>query len=127
MQLHTVQAERLVRVEAARETMEKRLSEGAETFSELRTSVVNLRKEITDSAPKPLPRWQLLAFILGPVLGVVVLVGSIVWQAARTPNRDEFTKLQEQVQALEITQVRISAQLDELGSAILGKHIVVTP
>lgn len=121
MLLHAANGERMVRVEAAREATDKRLSDGAESFADLRTSIVDLRKKIEESAPKPMPRWQLLTFVLGPVVGIMVLVSSVIWQAARTPGRDEFTKLQEQVQAVELQDAAITAQLTEMQQLIIKR------
>ena len=114
MQAHQVLSDRLVRVETAKESIDKRLSEGGESFKELRESIRTLHEKIESTAPKPMSRTQLAMFILGPILGLLVLVGSVVWQAARTPDRTEFTHLQEQVQEVALQQASIAAQLSEL-------------
>ena len=92
---------RIFHLEASREAIEKRLADGGTAFENIRNSISDLRKEI-QADRKPMTRVQLFGFIVGPVLGVILLIASIVWQAARTPDRGEFTKMQEKVMEMQI-------------------------
>jgi hypothetical protein len=74
--------------------MEIRLENGQREFMALREEQRSLRaaleQQARDLAPKPLTRLQVFGFVAGPVLGVVVLLGGYVWNAARYPDRAEF-------------------------------------
>lgn len=74
--------------------MEIRLENGQREFMALREEQRALRGAIDamarEFAPKPMSRMQLFAFVAGPVIGVALLLGGFVWQAARYPDRVEF-------------------------------------
>jgi hypothetical protein len=40
-------------------------------------------------------------FVLGPLLGVGVMIGGFIWQAAHYPTRDEFTQVKDKVNAID--------------------------
>lgn len=87
---------------------ETQLLGGAKTFEEIRAAIGDLRVAV---APKPLSRFQLLGFILGPVIGTLVFVGTVVWQAARYPDRQEVDALRE---GLYSRQEGVEKQLEQL-------------
>jgi uncharacterized coiled-coil protein SlyX len=78
--------------------MEIRLENGQKEFMALREEQRALRAAIEqharDMAPKPMSRLQVFAFIAGPVVGVALVLGGFVWQAARYPDRGEFNAAQ---------------------------------
>lgn len=89
--------ERVVRIEGRLESGQKEFSGMREHIRRIETQVADLREA---AVPKPLGRMQLLAFILGPIIGVSVLLGGYVWQVAKYPNREEFNEsVREQVNA----------------------------
>lgn len=112
--------------------MEIRLENGQREFMALREEQRALRATIEqqarEHAPKPLTRLQVFAFIAGPVLGVVVLLGGYVWNAARYPDRTEFNAAQasaieesrlvdKRLNAIEGTQSLQAKDLSTIGSS----------
>ncbi len=95
-------SERIARLEWAHEELGKRLSQGAEAFSDLRDSIASVRKDLVSAherfqeaiAPKPIPWWR----IAGVIITVLVLAGGWVWQISKYPTRDEFDRYQRDAQ-----------------------------
>jgi hypothetical protein len=98
---------------------ESQLRGGAEMFATLRRDIGDLQ---VATAPKPMSRFQLLAFILGPVIGTIVFMGTFVWQAARYPDRAEFNaaraeaaaawdRLTESIEQAKIERVQLQADI----------------
>jgi len=107
--------ERVSKVEWQTETIGERLGQGAESFSDLRNSIGEVRKDIKEAhdkfteaiAPKPMPTWKIAGF----GFSVVCVVGGLIWMFARYPDRAEFNKAGEDV-AKEIKAVE--ATVDDL-------------
>jgi hypothetical protein len=112
--------------------MEIRLENGQREFMALREEQRALRaaqdQQARDLAPKPLTRLQVFGFIAGPVLGVVVLLGGYVWNAARYPDRTEFNAAQQsnadalraldrRLNAIESTQALQAKDLSTIGAS----------
>lgn len=101
--------ERVAKTEWRAESIDQRLSQGAEAFSDLRASIGEVRKDIRLAhekfqeaiKPKPVPMWR----ILGLAFSAVCVAAGLVWMFARYPDREEFNKAQdvqrEQVKALD--------------------------
>jgi hypothetical protein len=72
--------DRILRLEVLLPEMERRLTErlnaGANKFGALEEQL----------RPKPRSPWT----YIGALFGIVVFVGSIIWQAAKYPDREEF-------------------------------------
>jgi uncharacterized coiled-coil protein SlyX len=85
--------QRMTRLEMDTARVNMRLENGQKEFMALREEQRALRGQIEqlgrDLAPKPLTRFQLFGFVAGPVLGLVLILGGIIWQAARYPDRAE--------------------------------------
>jgi hypothetical protein len=81
---------RVTTLEQAAEAMSRRfgdrLDDGAERFAIQRRQIEQVEAAI---APKPADKWKLA----GIVLSVAVLLFTWVWQAARYPDRSEYTAL----------------------------------
>lgn len=79
--------------------VEIRLENGQREFMALREEQrairAHMEQQARDLAPKPLTRFQIVGFVAGPVLAVVVLLGGYVWNAARYPDRTEFNAAQQ--------------------------------
>ena len=92
--------ERMAKAEWRHEAMEERLSQGAESFSDLRNSITEVRKDLKQAhekfteamAPKPIPVWK----VAGIALTVCTLAASVVWMFARYPDRAEFNQAQKE-------------------------------
>lgn len=60
------------------------------------------------------------AFILGPLLGVVVMVGGLVWQAAHYPTREEFRSAEAVIHRLDksvdVQGAHVEALRDQVGA-----------
>lgn len=60
------------------------------------------------------------AFVLGPLLGVVVMVAGLVWQAARYPTREEFHAAEAAIHRLdkgvEVQGAHVEALRDQVGA-----------
>jgi len=93
-----------LRVEVQQESIDKRLREGAESFSTLRKSIDEVHEKIK---PKPVPTWKVVAV----AITALALLGGWVWQAAQYPDRDEFEAVRQETSAIKIEQVRIQADL----------------
>lgn len=112
---------RVDRIEWQQDAIDKRLSEGAETFSEVRQSIKDIHDELK---PKPIATWKIASF----ALTIMLLVGAWIWQAARYPDRTEFNearqateakanKVQADVQHLRMEQVKIQADIKAIKSS----------
>lgn len=66
--------DRVVELEKHRERVESRLDGGAKAFDSVRKEIDKL---VSITAPKPLPVWQ----ILGVVIGTLVTILGVWWQA----------------------------------------------
>jgi predicted nucleic acid-binding Zn-ribbon protein len=95
-------SERISRLEWAHEELGKRLSQGAEAFSDLRDSIGTVRADLTKAhekfqeaiAPKPTPWWR----VAGVIITVCLIIGGWIWQMAKYPDRSEFEKFQHEAQ-----------------------------
>jgi hypothetical protein len=60
------------------------------------------------------------AFVLGPLLGVVVMVGGLIWQAAHYPTREEFRAAQDTIHSLDravgVQGAHVEALRDQVGA-----------
>jgi predicted nucleic acid-binding Zn-ribbon protein len=112
--------ERLMKAEWKIEEQDKRLSQGAGTFSDIRSSIAELKEDVhsihnkfekTNAkwaemlAPKPIPVWK----VVTGTFGIFVFVGSLIWAFARYPDRDEYEEDQTKT---EQAQKRLEEDLD---------------
>lgn len=115
IQAHMTISDRLTKAEGRDEAVERRLAEGVQTFTDIRT-------ELRAMSPKPLSTWKVIGFILGPVLALLVLVGGFIWQAAKYPDRSEFedakkqigevqTRLTVDISAFKVEQVQLKSDV----------------
>ena len=100
----TVQ-ERVLGLEWWRLEVERRLAAGVNQFTETKQALGALQ-------PKPRSFVSMLPFLIP----VIILAGTMLWQAARYPDRREFdTKLQtvqNDLSAIRLEQVQTTAKLD---------------
>jgi len=99
---HEVQnlRERLAKTEWKVEAVDDRLSQGAESFSDLRNSIGAVRQDLKEAherfsaalAPKPIPVWK----AAGVVFGILCTAITVVWTLASYPDRGEFNEAQKQ-------------------------------
>jgi predicted nucleic acid-binding Zn-ribbon protein len=90
--------ERMAKTEWKVEAVDNRLSQGAESFSDLRNSIGAVRQDLKEAherfteavAPKPTPIWK----ILGLAFSALCVATTVVWMLARYPDRSEFTEAQ---------------------------------
>ena len=90
--------ERMAKAEWRHEAMEERLSQGAESFSDLRASIGEVRNDLKAAherfsealQPKPTPVWK----SAGLAFSVLCVATTVVWMLARYPDRDEFNQAQ---------------------------------
>ena len=97
---HEVQnlRERLAKTEWKVEAVDDRLSQGAESFSDLRNSIGAVRQDLKEAherftealAPKATPIWK----ILGLAFSALCVATTVVWMLARYPDRSEFNEAQ---------------------------------
>jgi len=100
--------ERMSKVEWQTEQVGERLGQGAESFSDLRNSIGEVRKDIKEAhekfqeaiKPKPMPTWKVAAF----AFSVLCVAATVIWMFARYPDRDEFNKAKAE-EAMEIKSV----------------------
>jgi len=89
---------RVMRVEWELEAVERRLVErldnGAERFSAHKRQLADLEQRMQ---PKAADKWRVAGFIVG----VAVMVGGWVWQAAKYPDRSEYAAIQTRIDALD--------------------------
>lgn len=108
-------------MEWQQESIDKRLNEGAETFSEVRQSIKDIHEQLK---PKPIPMWKVASF----ALTIMLLVGAWIWQAARYPDRDEFNEarqtgeaktdlVQIEVTHLKLEQVKMQSNISQIKSS----------
>lgn len=101
--------ERIARVEWAQEQVTDRLSQGAEAFGKLRTSLAEVREDLHKAhqefqrltTPKPTPWYKIAGMIFG--IGIVII--GWVWQASRYPDRNEFNSFRDK-QEVDIKALR---------------------
>lgn len=116
--------DRLMKLEWKQEEQDKRLSQGAGAFSDLRQSITEVKQDIHKThlkmeeanakfqemlAPKPIPIWK----IVSTATGVFVFIGGLIWAFARYPDRTEFEKAQEKH---EHKQEKLEGDLNHLRS-----------
>ncbi len=112
--------ERLMKVEWKQDEQDKRLSQGAGTFSDIRTSIAELKEDVHSihnkfeqtntrwakmMAPKPTPVWK----IVTGTFGIFVFIGGLIWAFARYPDREEYETDQEKT---EQAQKRLEEDFD---------------
>lgn len=106
------EGERFVKIESRLEVGQKEFGALRDEQRAQRAIIEQLRQEVQDvTRPKPMSRLQVFAFVAGPVLGICVLIGGFVWQAARYPDRSEFNAAQGEAAA---AQRSTTAKLYEL-------------
>lgn len=112
------------------------LERGAHSFVELRQENRELRRELHDGikeikeaiAPQPLNAWGLAA----KIVPFVIVIAGFVWAFAKYPDRVEFTnkisetrskveRVQEQVNALQLEQVRAQSTQAQILKAVEGQ------
>lgn len=105
------EGERFVKIESRLEAGQKEFGALRDEQRAQRAIIEQLRQEVQDvTRPKPMSRLQVFAFVAGPVLGVCVLIGGFVWQAARYPDRSEFNAAQGEASAAQrSTDARLHA------------------
>jgi hypothetical protein len=87
--------ERVRELEWGRKDINRRLGEGAQTFSEIKKMVESVEKK---TAPHPKPILPILGF--GLTLLMIIVGGA--WAAAHYPNRNEFDQVKDHVVRLEL-------------------------
>lgn len=89
------------------ESIEKRLSDGADAFAKVRASIEDVRKE---QQPKPTPPWKIASI----AIAIATMVLAWVWQAAKYPDRSEFNQVNSKVQELKLDQVQIQSDINAI-------------
>jgi hypothetical protein len=87
--------ERVRELEWWRKDIQRRLQEGAQSFSDLRTDLGKVEKKLQ---PHPKPLWAIISF--GFTLLSILIGGA--WAAAHYPNRSEFELVKGHVIQLEL-------------------------
>ncbi len=112
-------AERVGRIEWEHESINRRLNDGAKTFSEMHQSQRALQTEIAEmQKPKPMEWWKVAGF----VLSLLALLGTMLWYAAKYPDRSEFNQDRQRnaerakgfdrdLQLLKLEQVKIQSDV----------------
>lgn len=59
-----------------------------------------------------------LAFILGPLLGAVMVVGGLVWMAAKYPERSEFDAVKAKIENTALDTAVYKVRLDSVQSRL---------
>jgi len=96
---------------------DERLNNGAKTFTRHERRMEDLEARL---APKPADKWK----VAGVIIGVLLTVGAWVWQAAKYPDRSEYTALQSRLDSLDDqldSRIRLlrEAQVDAATNAML--------
>ena len=95
--------DRVLGLEWWRLEIERRLVAGVTQFTELKNGIGALQ-------PKPRSFVSILPFLIP----VIILAGTMLWQAARYPDRREFESLKTELSAIRVEQAQTSAKLDLL-------------
>ena len=99
--------DRVLGLEFWRLEVERRLHEGVATFE-------GIKREVGALQPKPRSVLSMLPFLIP----VVILAGTMLWQAARYPDRREFdaklNTVQADVAAIRLEQAQATIKLDML-------------
>ncbi len=99
--------DRVLGLEFWRLEVERRLHEGVATFE-------GIKREVGALQPKPRSFLSMLPFLIP----VVILAGTMLWQAARYPDRREFdaklNTVQADVAAIRLEQAQSTIKLDLL-------------
>ena len=99
--------DRVLGLEFWRLEVERRLHEGVATFE-------GIKREVGALQPKPRSFLSMLPFLIP----VVILAGTMLWQAARYPDRREFdaklNTVQADVAAIRLEQAQATIKLDLL-------------
>jgi hypothetical protein len=107
------EGERFVKIESRLEAGQKEFGALRDEQRAQRAIIEQLRQEVQDvTRPKPMSRLQVFAFVAGPVLGVCVLIGGFVWQAARYPDRSELNAAQGEAAAAQRSTTSKLYELD---------------
>jgi hypothetical protein len=97
--------DRVLGLEFWRLEVERRLHDGVSQFTDIKSEVNRLQ-------PKPRSFTSMLPFLIP----VVILAGTMLWQAARYPDRREFdaklNTVQTDVAAIRLEQAQIAIKLD---------------
>jgi len=93
--------DRVLGLEWWRVEVERRLGTGVAQFTELKSAVNALQ-------PKPRSFLSMLPFLVP----VIILAGTMLWQAARYPDRKEFEAVRAELWQIRLEQVQSSAKLD---------------
>lgn len=116
------------RVKDLERRVEERLRAGTETMSRLKSSLDAVHKEAMESIealrPRPTPWWKIASI----AVGVASVIGALIWQAARYPDRQEFEAGQERqsdnldrvrghVNEIKLEQVQIRGDVDAIRSS----------
>jgi hypothetical protein len=59
-----------------------------------------------------------LGFVLGPIIGAVLLFGGLIWQAAKYPDRGEFNDAKKAIQEMRETQIRTTAAVESIQGSL---------
>jgi hypothetical protein len=92
--------DRVLGMEFWRLEVERRLSAGVAQFTELKNSMSALQ-------PKPRSFTSMLPFLIP----VIILAGTMLWQAARYPDRREFEDVKVQMSSFRVEQAKTTEQL----------------
>jgi hypothetical protein len=101
--------ERVTRIEGS-------LENGRTEFSGMREHIRRVERQVEEGRVKPMTRMQLLGFVMGPVVGILVLCGGYVWSIAKYPDREEFNAV---VHEIHDTQERLYDRIGKLEQAQL--------
>ena len=99
----TTVADRVLGLEWWRLEVERRLTAGVAQFTELKSAVNDLR-------PKPRSFVSMLPFLIP----MIILAGTMLWQAARYPDRREFESVKTELAAIRLEQAQSTAMLNLL-------------
>ena len=92
--------DRVLGLEFWRLEVERRLHEGVATFE-------GIKREVGALQPKPRSFLSMLPFLIP----VVILAGTMLWQAARYPDRHEFEDVKTQMNGFRVEQAKTTEQL----------------
>jgi hypothetical protein len=108
-------SERVTRIEG-------RLDNGNNEFSGLREHIRRVERSVEEGRVKPMTRMQLLGFVMGPVIGIIVMFGGYVWQFARYPDRQEFGAA---VRELQEADKELKGQVDRIQQDALKQDLTL--
>ncbi len=114
--------ERVSKVEWQMESIGERLNKGAESFSDVRASIGDVRKDIKEAhehfqaavKPKPMPIWK----ILGMGFSILCVVATVIWMFARYPDRVEFKAVEDEIDVVKSRQIEMGAEQKLIKSSV---------